>query len=315
MSSALFRWRSCGALCILVLASCSLDDRPLNYEFHALLAAGASGGGSSGVGAGDAGAPANGDAGTPAAGGDSGGDPGPGDAGSPIDGGGSANTGGVSGLAGAGANAGATSSNSGSGGTGGGTGGGAPASGAGNSSGGAAFVCGDLNHDFVDDCSETLVQNSRFDTSATPWVAESSLTATWGNVNATGAPGSGSISLNHTGPGGTMIGARQCMPVTPNALYDVAARVQVGAGQTGTAGINVYFYDDDACQANFVIGNTPIEGGVPGTWTELATVTPLWIPGAAHSMYVRLVADKPLNQTTPLTVLIDDVLVAKRVMP
>jgi hypothetical protein len=117
-----------------------------------------------------------------------------------------------------------------------------------------------------------------------------------------------------------MNGARQCIPVTPNGSYDIAARVQVGAGQTGTAGINVYFYDDDACQGNFVVPpphttTTPIEGGVAGSWTELATVVPLWIPGGVYSMYVRLVANKPPFQTTPLTVLIDDVLVAKRVMP
>lgn len=320
MGSRTLRLGTWSAFGLLALASCSLDDRRLNYESRALQVAGASSGGGSGAGAGAAGAPSNGEAGMPSAGADGSVDPGSGDAGSPSAVDANAGGAGASGLGGTGANAGAAGNASNSGGTLSAGTGGTAAAGAGGSGAGAGagpvFACGDLNHDLVDDCTQTLVQNSRFDTSIAHWDAESSMTETWGSVNASGAPGSGSISVNHTGPGSTMIGARQCIPVTPNASYDIAARVQVGAGQTGTAGINVYFYDDGACEGNFVLpGNTPIEGGVAGAWIVLATDAPLWIPGTAHSMYVRLVANKPPFQTTPLTVLIDDVLVAKRAMP
>jgi len=292
-------------------------------------AAGGTAGGVSEVNAGNAGVPASGDAGSPSSGGGGAVAPGGSEAGAAPELAGSANGGKASGIGGSSANAGTAGNIAGSGGTlgGGASGtpaGGTPAGGAGGPSGGTggaawAGPCGDLNHDLVDDCTQTLVQNSRFDTSVTGWVAEAALTEAWVNVNASGKPGSGSISLTQTGAPG-MDGARQCIPVTPFASYDIAARVQVGAGQTGTAGINVYFYDDDACQGNFVppppnTSTTPIEGGVAGSWTELATGVPLWIPRGVGSMYVRLVANKPLFQTTPLTVLIDDVLVAKRVMP
>lgn len=310
---------SLAALLVLAMPSCSLDDRPLSFEYHALEASGGVGG-HSGSG-GDPGAPLS-DAGALTDGGDNTG--GRADAGAaPESGAGNNPSGGVAGsLANGGADGGVSASGSANGGaTTGGSGGaaGTPAGGTGASGGsaGAPFngPCGDLNHNLIDDCSETLVQNSRFDSTVNPWVAETSLTATWDATNASGKPGSGSLSLSHTGPGGTMIGAHQCIAVTPNASYDVAARVQLAAGQTGTAGVNVYFYDDDACQANLITGNTPIEGGVAGSWIELATTVPLWIPGNTHSMYVRLVANKPNFQTTPLKVLIDDVLIAKRVMP
>jgi hypothetical protein len=176
--------------------------------------------------------------------------------------------------------------------------------------GGSVFngPCGDLNHDLVDDCSQTLVQNSRFDAAISNWDAEPAMTATWDASNASGKPGSGSLSLVHNGDSGTMIGARQCIAVTTDTTYDIAARVMLAAGQPGgTGGINVYLFDDSACQGNIITGKTPIEGGAAGQWLELFGT--LWT-GTAHSMYVRLVANKPLNQQA-LTVLIDDVLVAK----
>jgi hypothetical protein len=177
--------------------------------------------------------------------------------------------------------------------------------------GGSVFngPCGDLNHDLIDDCSQTLVQNSRFDTTISSWDAEPSLTATWNASNASNKPGSGSLSLVHNGPSGTMIGARQCIPVSADTTYDIAARVMLASGEPGgTGAVNVYLFDDAACQGNIVTGKTPIEGGEAGKWLEL--LGSLWVPGSAHSMYVRLVANKPINQPS-LTVLIDDVLVAK----
>jgi len=171
---------------------------------------------------------------------------------------------------------------------------GAPATSAG-SAGQAGSVfngpCGDLNHDLIDDCSETLVQNSRFDTSASNWDAEPGLTVTWNVGDASGKASSGSLRLNHTGGAGTMIGARQCIPATEDTNYDVAARVMLSAGQ-GQGGVNVYLFDDDACQGNIVTGNTPIEGGESGKWTDLFGT--LWVRGGVHSMYVAL-----WSQTSP----------------
>jgi hypothetical protein len=299
---------------IAVAFGCSVDGRALSWEARALDVAGSppSNGGAFGA---EGGAPESSDnAGAP------------GDAGAPSSTGGHAGAMGTAGTANDGGNSGGASnsgaSNSGAS-NGGATNGGATNGGASGAQGtgasgtvtggqgGSVFngPCGDLNHDLIDDCSQTLVQNSRFDSSLSNWDAEPSLTVTWDASNASGKPGSGSLSLVHNGAGGTMIGARQCIPVTADTTYDVAARVMLAAGQPGgTGAVNVYLFDDGACQGNIITGKTPIEGGEAGKWLDL--LGSLWVPGSAHSMYVRLVANKPLNQPS-LTVLIDDVLVAK----
>src|SRR4051812_48302087 len=68
MAGQALRLSPCGFLCVLVVASCSLDDRPLNYEYRALEAAGSSAGAGNSTPLGDAGAPAVGNAGSAAAG-------------------------------------------------------------------------------------------------------------------------------------------------------------------------------------------------------------------------------------------------------
>jgi hypothetical protein len=184
-------------------------------------------------------------------------------------------------------------------------------------SGGSAveYPCGDLNQDAVDDCSQTLVQNSRFDSTVSGWESESPSTQAWSATNASSKAGSGSLMLSDETPvvqavGAAALGSRQCIPATPDTNYDVAARVSLGAGQTGgQGGIVVWLFDDDACQGNVITGAQPIAGGEAGKWSALSGK--LWVPGGVHSMYVRLVAIKPFVQAQ-LTVLIDDVLVAKR---
>ena len=296
---ASLRLCSWALLLIACASSCGVDGRALSYEVRALDAAGAgsNGGNTSGnPGASEGGSAADStdDAGAPS------------DAGSPSEPGGGQAAAGSDAAGGGSSNGGTTNGGTTNGGTS-----GAPATSAGSAGqGGSVFngPCGDLNHDLVDDCSQTLVQNSRFDTSASNWDAEPGLTVTWNAGDASGKPTSGSLLLSHTGDPGTMIGARQCIPATPDTTYDVAARIMLTAGQ-GQGGVNVYLFDDDACQGNFVAGNTPIAGGETGKWTELLGT--LWVRGGVHSMYVRLVAAKPMSQQS-LSVLIDDVLITKR---
>jgi hypothetical protein len=307
----------CALVALAASSACGVDQRPLTYEYHPLDIAGASGsagrsassgdanGGDSGAADGGKSAEigeggactacgGNGNAGTPAALG--------GDAGStnPSGGGGAANAG----------NAGASL---------GGTGiGGSLAAGAGSAgqAGGAlTFPCGDLNQDLVDDCQQTLVLNSRFDAAVDDWDFEPSTSRVWDTSNASGKAGSGSLRVSNLLPAEQAVGfgaagSRQCVTVTPMTNYDFAANVMITAGQAaGQAAVNVYLYDDEACAGNFVIGATPISGGEAGKWTALKSK--FWVPGGVHSMYVRLVAIKPFTEAS-LSVLVDDVLVAKR---
>jgi hypothetical protein len=297
---------------LAAFSGCGVDERALTYEYHALDAGGAqASAGHANAGASNAGDSHVGNAGMADAG-----DPNGPAGGGCMSCGGNAEAGAPAELGG---NADAASGNGGSVSSGAGGRAAAGSSGSMGSGGHAAaaadFPCGDLNQNVVDDCQETLVTNSRFDSALAGWDTEPSTTQVWDTSNGTGRPGSGSIQLNNASPveqavGSATAGSHQCIPVTPSANYDFGARVMLAAGQAGgQAGVNVWLFDDDACHGNLVSGNTPISGGVAGTWTALKGT--LWIPGGVHSVYVRLVAIKPFAQPS-LSVLIDDVLVAKR---
>jgi len=309
MKQAVLRLYSLPLLTVIV--ACGVDQRPLTYEFHALDTAGASAhagqsnGGDSGAAssAGDAGAPGGGDqsaaggGGCPSCGGEA-----EADAGAPAQVAGAAGSSNVSGSGGAAPSGGAA-------------GAAITAGSAGTAGAPVIFPCGDLNQDAVDDCQQTLVQNSRFDANVSGWDRENSTTQAWDASNASGKPDSGSIQISNTSPvvdaaGALTAGSHQCVTVTPRTNYDFAARVMLGAGQVGgQAGVTIWLFDDDACAGNLVTGATPLVGGVAGSWTTLKST--FWISGGVHSMYVRLVAIKPFTQAA-LSVFIDDVLVAKR---
>jgi len=109
--------------------------------------------------------------------------------------------------------------------------------------------------------------------------------------------------------GSIMIGAHQCIPTAPGTEYDIAAHIMLASGQAGGAGgIDVWMFDDGACQGNLVSAHTPIQGGIVGQWTAL--LGKLSVPSGVNSLSVRLVAIKPFIQAE-LKVSIDDVLVAK----
>jgi hypothetical protein len=321
MSRSLATWTACGLLSLLAASACGVDDRALVFEYSKL----ANGGSPAAAGneaAGDSSAAANGGNGDIGEGGDTSGG-GLSNGGSSADagaasehgggtthagGGGATSSGGVAGSA-TGGNATAGSASGGNPGSAG------SVANAGSAGTAVSFPCGDLNLDSIDDCAQTLVQNSRFDDAVNGWDTEPSTHQVWDATNATGKPGSGSVKVSNTAAmepavGSLAAGSHQCVRVSPTTNYDFAARVMLAAGETnGQAGVNVWLFDDDACQGNLVIGNMPIIGGIAGSWTTLTGR--VWVPGGVHSMWVRLVAIKPFAQPS-LSVLIDDVLVAKR---
>jgi len=292
-------------LALMVFSACGVDERALDYEFHALEAAGSSAAGSQ-SGLADAGDLGSGDS-APDAG-----------EGSVLRGGASNASGGTAGsTGGATTGSGAASGGGQAGEATGGVGGGRAAdAGAPGSSGGRGLLpCGDLNDNGVDDCSETLVQNSRFDSTLSGWQAEPDADSVWDAGDASAQAGSGSLRLTSAravvqAVGGTVTGVHQCLRVKLDDIFDFAAQVKLADGQTdGSAGVNAWLFDDDSCQGNLVPSGFMISGGVVGSWTLLKGN--LWIPRGVHSMYVRLVAIKPFTQPL-LSVSFDDVLVAKR---
>jgi hypothetical protein len=201
--------------------------------------------------------------------------------------------------------------------------GGAPPNRGGSNSGGSGsgpevepgnFPCGNLNRNDADDCAETLVQNSRFDVSATGWESEGSLLQTWKVEDARGAATSGSLSLTNTnvvpnGTGKTGLASHQCFAAWSGDEYELGARVRIQPGQgSGDAGLNVIFYGGDACEGDVLGGRNVAFTSDTGKW--IVVRDKLSIPAGSRSARVRLMLAKPFDQAS-FEAQFDDVLVVK----
>jgi hypothetical protein len=159
----------------------------------------------------------------------------------------------------------------------------------------------------VDDCSETLVQNSRFDSNVDHW-----LSGTWNSGNASPSSPSGSLLVLNDSPvqaanGYKLMAAEQCVQVTGDFEYQVAARVLIPSGQGGGfGGINLFIFANDGCTGTFVTGLSPASTQETNAWTVVSAKFKM--PTAARSMAVRLAATRPFAQPK-LQVLFDDILV------
>jgi hypothetical protein len=223
--------------------------------------------------------------------------------------------GGGSGGAAGSAAAGAASAGGGAGGSsGGGSGGGAGGSGGSGGGGGGDYGaggCGDLDHDSVQDCTETLVKNSRFMTDGSSWTAEPTLSQRWDNRNARPDQTSGALAVKNTnvaqGEGNMLSGSTQCITAEGDRSYVLAARAFIPSGQgAGSAGIGVWFYADEGCKDFFISSATSELVSQADAWLLAQSV--VVAPSATRAILVRLVSSKPFAQPS-LEVLFDDVLV------
>jgi hypothetical protein len=192
--------------------------------------------------------------------------------------------------------------------------GGEPSSAGAAGAGAPAFIgpCGDIDGNALDDCSETLLQNSSFDSNLDQWKASAPFSQFWDARNALPTGLSGSLSLSNSDPvadlpGLVLVAAEQCVPVTGDLNYLLAARVLIPSGQgQGQAAINLWVFANDDCQGTFLDAFTPVTTEVTGDWTTASAE--LQLPSAARSMVVRLGAVRPFPQAH-FQVLFDDVLV------
>lgn len=295
----------------------SFDDRTLHRLGAAAGAAGAlsSGAGSGGAGAGNAGSAGSarsdaGEAGSdqPAEGGKANGASGA-----------SGATGGTLGAAGSAAGASGSVAIAGaSGGTGGAAAGAPSVAGGGGVPGVAGatgnFPCGDINGNAIDDCTETSIVNSRFDSDVAHWGAGFASAQAWDTRDALGKAGSGCILVSNTlptatGSGLAMTGTGQCVPVEEGAKYEIATRVFLPNGQGGgEAGLNLWVFANADCAGTLLDAATPTAISAVEQWSVVSSK--ITIVAGAHSLLVRLVAAKPLSQSK-LDALFDDVLFKK----
>lgn len=240
-----------------------------------------------------------------------------GDAGArqPPNNGGSSGSSGTAGVGGgvgggSGGNGGSAGSATGGGGNGGVSAGGGGTSGGGGTDDYGAGGCGDLDQDLVQDCSQTLLGNSRFMTDVAGWTAEKNFTQRWDSRNARAGQASGAISVTSSevsqSDGLTLGGSAQCLVAEGDKKYVFGARAFIPAGQGGgSAALNVMFFAKDDCADILITGKT----------TSAVTETNVWravegtfvAPTATRSMLVRLVTVKPYKLPS-FEALFDDVL-------
>lgn len=176
------------------------------------------------------------------------------------------------------------------------------------------FPCGNLNRNAVDDCQETQVQNSRFDTNALSWTSEASLLQTWKPDDARGKAGSGSLLVSNTnvianGSGYTGVASYQCITAWTGDEFEVGARVRIAAGQgSGEAGVNLLFFGDDGCSGPPLGGQNIAFTSKADAWVVVKGR--LTVPAGTRSARVRLMVSKPFPQAS-LEAQFDDVLVVK----
>jgi hypothetical protein len=172
--------------------------------------------------------------------------------------------------------------------------------------------CPDLDGNSVLDCDETMIKNPSFDSSLQTqnWVADSDLELSWDEGDAHGYTSSGVLIVENQAEydqdNESMLGARQCVPVTAGAIYHFAAEISVpdDAGD-GRGGIQITVYDVPACVGNVVESFTT--NTVKGSAWKVAQVTYI-APLLAKSLAMRLVAVKPFRDP-PVAVSFDNILV------
>jgi hypothetical protein len=174
--------------------------------------------------------------------------------------------------------------------------------------------CGDLDGDLVQDCTQTLVDNARFDRDVSAWQAEIGVAQKWDQRNARKHESSGALAVQNStlgaGDGITLDGSRQCRPAVGNKDYLFAARALIPSGQgSASASISIWFFGADHC-ADYLLSTAA---------TPMLSDTDAWLllegkataPPATRSIYVRLVAAKPFKQSS-VEALFDDVLVREQ---
>ncbi len=234
---------------------------------------------------------------------------------------GGASTGGRVGTGGAGTGGAVSTGGSGTGGataTGGAASGGAAVTGGVTGNGGAPG-CPDLDQDAVPDCRQTLMSNPGFDQGTTGWAASPVGSASFKSIDGNANPMSGSIAVDntdtdpkHAPTGWTTASASQCLAVSPGSVFAVSVQVSLPQGQTGgAAGFELDYYASPDCTgATATIPFLSPQVSAAGAW-QVVTAATTQVPVGVSSIAVRLVAEKPVGQTS-LEALFDNVLVRAR---
>jgi hypothetical protein len=186
--------------------------------------------------------------------------------------------------------------------------------GGGGAGGGAWTLCPDLDGNNQADCNETQVRNATFDFDTENWSSpQGGIALAWEDTDAHAGERSGSLSVENLMSvdidGSSVVGARQCFPVSGGADYRMAAEISVPElGIEGSGGLQLVFYDEVGCTGELV--GAPVSSFAnPGPAWRAVTLEH-YAPPEAKSGSLRLVSVK-LFRDTAFKVLFDNVLVVR----
>jgi len=154
------------------------------------------------------------------------------------------------------------------------------------------------------------VSNGTFNGGILGWtnLAPTFISVAWSQTDATGDPASGSMAVTNfdTHPTGGGSGPAQCVPLTPGTMVNLAARMRVPSGQSGSGSVSpaLYFYTNTNCTA---ASNTYLWVNGPSRFDvwEMQTSTTM-VPADVHSGSLELWIGKT-SATGTFTAYFDDV--------
>jgi len=161
--------------------------------------------------------------------------------------------------------------------------------------------CVHVGADGAPDCADTLVSNADFNRNISNWVAGDLGNSKWDPMDSQGAKTSGSLAVTnkiHVDIDGVAVSsAKQCVPITPGAVYLFSTDVFIPSGQTyGYAQMAAWFYPTAHCEDNADQAySIPSSVDATNHWSTINGS--LIAPNTDHSMSFQLQALKPFRST------------------
>lgn len=155
--------------------------------------------------------------------------------------------------------------------------------------------CVDLDEDHVGDCTQGLLQNPDFKTTAMSWTGDFGAKLAWSAENAFGDKPSGTASLTSVGSvdreGLFDAAASQCIAITPETKLDVWANAFIPGEQgDGLASVGIFFFDQANCMGSLV-DSLNASAAQRDTWLTLHDKRT--VPATVASMRVRIIITRP----------------------
>jgi hypothetical protein len=156
---------------------------------------------------------------------------------------------------------------------------------------------------------QNLATNGDFDTDIAGWaeVPSPNLAVEWSSLDHRGNGGSGSLLATNTAPGSANLAVVSCVsPVTVGQIYQYSGFVRVPTGQTGSGGVDVFFYWYDGlnCGGTQTLVDALAAVGAGDHWNYVSTV-PAAAPAGTKSAWLAFSVAKGTSTPSTLAAYVD----------